>query len=203
MTEQALHESCPLISQHDRQLIMLAVWLHRVHLQRYGPGLVSQGGTSLLKLATFTEGDMSKAGIQLIGHRKALAREIRDAAAAQPELFVTATEGLSDGVEQGMLKKIMRERAAAKEEDWQEEAKKMSIASPEAIAIIRGTGHDAALKLARPPVPDWKSVNKACLTDGKSAHLPTAREPVQIQLVGRTGQHVMSVDLREGLESRE
>ena len=199
MTEQELFTSCPLISQHDRLLILLAVWLQSAHMQRYGPGLVRQGATSLLKLAAFTEADMANSGVQLIGHRKALARQIREAAAARPELFVGASAGLSDGVDEGLLKKLLRERAAAKEEDWQEEAKQFSIVSPKAIAAIRGTGQDVALKLGRPPESDWRPVSKACLTDGKSAHLPTAPEPSQIQLVGRSGGHVMSVDLREGV----
>ena len=137
--------------------------------------------------------------MRLMGHRKAMTRELREAVESRPDLFVGEVK--SDDAQKVAAQRIKRIRAtlAAKraEERPPDEAKSLEQLKSLAKHTNRDfSGQDVELKLGylHRHEPPWRSVSKACLTDGLPAHLPPAREARQVDLVARDGS-VMRLEM--------
>ena len=74
--ERALQTVGP--SADDSERILLATWLQTAGLVQYGRGLVASGCSSRLQLLALTDEQMKGAGMEAIGHRRLLQRQVRE-----------------------------------------------------------------------------------------------------------------------------
>ena len=68
---------CNITHKPDRDLVILASYLHKIAHEEFGPGLVRCKCVSLADLANMTDGRLLEAGISSLGARRRLQRHIR------------------------------------------------------------------------------------------------------------------------------
>ena len=192
------------ISRPDQLRILLAGWLRSVQLDRLGPDLVGNGGVvSLAELAKMGDQDLVRSGVKLLGHRRVLLRELREAVQNSPALFVSP-EDVSAGQQSAahvasqaarLRAAAEREAAAARQEEWRERATSQG-------SMISGSrdarGQDLELKLGTHwlQIQPWRSVTQACLLGEGELHMPPAREAKQLALRNADGRVAMRLEVR-------
>ena len=179
------------IAEKDRGRILLAVWLHTLHLHEYGPGLVRSNIVSLPLLAAVSDEKLQRAGVLLMGHRRILLRHIREDLAMRPDLVAPHERKYLAAVERAAA--AVAEDAAAAAET---EAKKSGLSADVlgsggglSLNQLPGQGKpviDLETKLANREAwhEPWKATSNAALTcdGGGATGYFAARTPREISL---------------------